>query len=441
MAMSNNVTPVINPDRLRADLDAVNAFGRVEGLPGLNRVSYSDADMAARRWLMARMKAAGLEARMDAVGNVLGRWEVGSGPAVLAGSHLDTVPMGGAFDGALGVCAALEGVRAMRDAGLTPVRPVEVVCTADEEGRFGGMLGAEALCGLLTAQRVAASTDETGVRLIDALRAQGLDPDAAQEAVRDIAGIAVFLELHIEQGPALERAGATIGVADAVSGVFNWTVTLTGAANHSGTTPMDLRRDAFRGLADFGASIDAILAEAGGDQTRLTVGKAALSPNFPHSIAGEAVFSVIGRDPDEGVMRTLGARCRMAIAAAAGRHGLGHDIREESWLSPVALDAAVADGLMADAGALGLDCLRMVSGAGHDAQTFARVVPSGLIFIPSRDGISHAPQEFSEWTHVVHGAAVLARAMARMACSPAARVAVRGRAGGGGETRRGTQSH
>ncbi len=137
----------IDLDRLKADLAAVNRIGSIEGLPGINRVSFSDADMAGRRWLMQRLEEAGLSACMDAVGNVFGRWEAGEGPAVLAGSHLDSVPMGGPLDGALGVLGALEGVRAMKEAGITPARPVEVVCTADEEGRFGGMLGSQAICG------------------------------------------------------------------------------------------------------------------------------------------------------------------------------------------------------------------------------------------------------------------------------------------------------
>ncbi|TVQ56973.1 MAG: Zn-dependent hydrolase [Rhodobacteraceae bacterium] len=405
----------IDPDRLRADLDAVNAIGTIPGLPGVNRPSFSDADMAGRRWLMARMAEAGLAARMDAVGNVIGRWETGSGPAVLAGSHLDTVPMGGRFDGTLGVCAALEAVRAMRDAGLSPRRPVEVIAFADEEGRFGGMLGSEAVCGLLTAERMAAAVDETGARLTDAMRAQGLDPDRFAEAARDPAAIAVFLELHIEQGPILAEAGETVGVVEGVSGVFHWVVTLRGEANHSGTTPMDARRDAFRGLAAFGASIDAILAEAGGPDTRLTVGKVALAPNFPHSIAGEAVFTIIGRDPDEAVMRRLAERCRVGIAAAAAAHGLAAAVEERSWLSPARLDAAVAEGLAQDAAASGLPWRRMVSGAGHDAQTMARRFPSGLIFAPSIGGVSHAPEEDTAWADVVAAAQIFARAVARRA--------------------------
>jgi N-carbamoyl-L-amino-acid hydrolase len=406
----------IDPARLRADIEAANRFGEILGVPGINRPSFSDADMAARRWLIGRMEAAGLAARMDAVGNVFGRWDAGSGPAVLAGSHLDTVPAGGPFDGTLGVCAALEAVRAMRAAGVAPARPVEVVCTADEEGRFGGMLGSEALCGLLAPGWIEQATDEQGVRLADAMRAQGLAPERAGEAARDPAEIAAFLELHVEQGPVLERAGETIGVATGASGVFNWAVRLGGVANHSGTTPMEGRRDAFRGLAAFGESIDAAIAEGGGPDSRVTVGRAALAPDFPHSIAGAATFSVIGRDPEEGVMRSLAAACQRALERAAARHGLTLEIEEKSWLAPAALDAGLCDVLAEAAAAEGLAWRRMVSGAGHDAQTVARVAPAGLIFVPSVGGISHAPEEWTDWADCAAGAQVLARAMTRLAC-------------------------
>lgn len=403
----------IDPDRLLEDIEAVNRIGRVKGLPGINRVSFSDADMEGRRWLIGRLEDAGLTARMDAVGNVFGRWEVGSGPAVLTGSHLDTVPQGGLFDGTLGVCAALEAVRAMRDAGIRPRRPVEVVCTADEEGRFGGMLGSQAICGEVGRDWIAAAVDEAGNRLSDALAHRGLDPN--RSAARSMDEISIFLELHIEQGPVLEQCGQKIGIVDAVSGVFNWTVTLTGEANHSGTTPMPGRRDAFRGLADFGAAIPAMLAEAGGPDSRLTVSMAALRPNFPHSIAGEAVFSIIGRDTEEAVMRRLAEACRLRLDRVAGDHALDICTAEQSWLAPTSLDTSVRADLEAIARSAGIDALTMSSGAGHDAQTFARHCPAGLLFVPSVGGISHAPEEWTDWHDIEKGALLLANAVRHFA--------------------------
>jgi N-carbamoyl-L-amino-acid hydrolase len=409
-------TLTINLNRLKADMEAVNALGKFDGVPGVNRVSFSDADMAGRRWLMERMKEAGLAPRMDAAGNVFGRWTPAGGadrPVVLAGSHLDTVPQGGAYDGTLGVCAALEAIRTMKEAGLKPLHPVEVVCTADEEGRFGGMFGSQAICGEIGLDWIEAAVDDAGVRLADAMREQGLDPAAV--APRNLGEIAVFLELHIEQGPVLEREGLSIGVVNAVSGVFNWTVTLTGEANHSGTTPMNMRRDAFRGLAEFGAAIPAILKEAGGPETRLTVGKVELSPNFPHSVAGRAVFSIIGRDIEEARMMALASACETAIDKAAEAHGLAIDIAQKSWLPPTRLDDDVRTRIMGIAQTAGYSSRVITSGAGHDAQTFARHIPAGLIFTPSIGGISHSPDELTEWADIERSANVLTRAMAHFA--------------------------
>jgi N-carbamoyl-L-amino-acid hydrolase len=275
------------------------------------------------------------------------------------------------------------------------------------------MLGSQAICGEVGPEWVAAAVDDTGIRLADAMRAQKLDPAAV--VARDPAGMAVFLELHVEQGPLLEASGEAVGIAEAVSGVFNWTVTLTGAANHSGTTPMDMRRDAFRGLADFGAAIEDILDRAGAADTRLTVGKVALSPNFPHSIAGAAVFSIIGRDTDEAVLRALAAGCREEIDRAAARHRLDVAIAEQSWLPPTTLDAGVRDRLVSLAEATGLPARVMPSGAGHDAQTFARHIPAGLIFVPSIGGISHVPDEWTDWPDIARGATFFARAVATFA--------------------------
>lgn len=406
----------IDPERLRADIQAVNRLGTFDGQPGINRPAFSDADMAARRWLMERLAQAGLAARMDAIGNVFGRWDVGSGPALLIGSHLDTVPEGGPFDGTLGVCAALEAVRAMQTASLLPVRPIEVICTADEEGRFGGMLGSQALTGEVDAAWIERAADADGVKLSAAMREQGLEP--LGDARLDLSQVAAFLELHIEQGPILAEAGLFIGIAEAVSGVINWTVTLTGAANHSGTTPMGRRRDAFQGLAAFAGQIEAVIAEVGGAESRLTIGKVELAPNFPHSIPGQATFSLVIRDPDAGMMDCLEFACRHCLDRIATSRRLSLTIEEQSWLPPTALSGVLVDRLSALAAASGIAAKRMVSGAGHDAQTFARHVPAALVFVPSVGGVSHAPDEWTEWTDVEAGALFFARAVAAISVEP-----------------------
>jgi hydantoinase/carbamoylase family amidase len=405
------MTLIIDLDRLRRDMLELARIGTIPGRPGINRPSFSDADMAGRRCFMQRCAEAGLEARMDPVGNVIARWDTGSGPVVMAGSHLDTVPDGGVYDGALGACAALEAVRAMRAAGMAPGRSIEVVATADEEGRFGGMLGSEALAGRVDPDWLEAATDADGQRLVDAMRAQGLAPERHAAAARPPGGVHAFLELHIEQGPVLEAAGLEIGIATGVSGCFNWTVTLTGVANHSGTTPMHLRQDAFAGLAAFAGRIPAIIQKAGGAQSRLTIGKVELLPNFPHTIPGVATFSIIGRDTDPAVMRALAEACSRDLDEAARAHRLKLAVREESWLDPVALDAAIAARLEALSRKLGYRTTTMPSGAGHDAQTMQHLAPSGMIFVPSRGGISHAPDEHTPWPDIERGANLLLHGM------------------------------
>jgi N-carbamoyl-L-amino-acid hydrolase len=401
----------IDLDRLRDDLLEIARIGTVAGRPGINRPSFSHADMAGRRYFIDRCREAGLDAKMDVVGNVIARWDVGDGAPVMAGSHLDTVPDGGVYDGALGCCAALEAVRVMAAEGIRPARPIEVVATADEEGRFGGMLGSQALTGQVDEAWLSSAVDADGVRLVEAMRAQALVPERFREVARRPGDAHAFLELHIEQGPVLERAGLEIGIATGISGVFNWTVTMTGVANHSGTTPMDLRRDAFVGLTAFAARIPAIIAAAGSEQARITVGKVALEPNFPHTIPGRAVFSLIGRDTEPSVMRAVADACRRALTEAAAAGDLGLDVREESWLDPVRLDAGLAERLSRLGRDLGYRTTTMPSGAGHDAQTMQHLCPAGLIFVPSTNGISHAPEEHTPWPDVERGANLLLHAL------------------------------
>jgi N-carbamoyl-L-amino-acid hydrolase len=332
----------------------------------------------------------------------------------MTGSHLDTVPEGGAFDGALGVCVALECVRAMRDAGLTSALPVEVAAFAEEEGRFGGMLGSQAVAGVVTPGWVEAAVDAEGIRLADAMRAQGFDPDTVVTAARPPASVAAYLELHIEQGPLLETAGRSVGIARSVSGVCNLAVRLEGRANHSGTTPMDLRADAFAGLAEIAVAIPGIIRAHGTAEARITIGRVVVEPNFPHTIPGAAEFSVILRDTDEAAMRALDGGIRARVAEVAVAHNLAHRISGMSWLAPVALDTSLAALLREEAGRLGLDALDMTSGAGHDAQTMQTLCPSALLFVPSRGGVSHAPQEFTEWSDIELGASLMLAVLVRL---------------------------
>jgi len=407
--------PAINLDRLRAEMTELGAIGRVDGVPGVNRPGFSNADMAARTFMAERMKALGLLVSMDAVGNLSGLWQTGEGPAVMAGSHLDTVPMGGFFDGALGVAAAMECVRTLMETGVTPPCPIEVIATAEEEGRFGGMLGSQALAGEVDPAWLETATDEAGTRLVDAMTAQGLAPDAYETARRDRDSVKAFLELHIEQGPVLETEGAPIGIVEGISGVFKWSATLTGVANHAGTTPMELRKDAFVGLVDFARQIPDIIALVGTDQSRVTIGAVDLKPNHPHTIPGEAVFTLIGRDMQRTVMEALAATCRERLTAVASKAGLDLAIDEQSWLDPKPCSPDIVASIRRQADKLGLGYRLMPSGAGHDTQFMADLTRAGLIFVPSIGGISHAPEEDTAWPDIEAGANLLLHTLIEVA--------------------------
>jgi len=411
-------TPRIDPQRLWDTLAAINAFGHDPATGGYNRTGFTADDMAARSRVAGMMAEAGLDVRTDAVGNTFGRLGPAEGPAILIGSHTDTVPQGGAYDGALGVAVGLECARGIADAGVALTRAVEVVNTVDEEGRFGGMLGSQAMAGLAGAAWVAQARDAQGTPLAEAMRAHGLDPAATDAAALPPGYASAFLELHIEQGPVLERAGLPVGVVTTVSGCCVLQITLTGTANHSGTTPMELRADAFAGLAQAAAAIPDIVASRGTDQSRLTIGHVALAPDEPHTIPGRAEFSLVLRDTDEGVMRRLRDGFATALEAAVRDHDLALDIVERSWLPPVDLDPELRATMTRAAEAAGRPAMEMPSGAGHDAQTMQAACPAALIFVPSRGGISHAPAEHSDWADCVAGAEVMLAALADLATRP-----------------------
>lgn len=404
----------IRLERVLARLAAVNRFGADPDGRGVHRLSFSEADMAARRWLMAEMAAVGLTARMDAVGNVIGRWEVGSGPAVMIGSHLDSVPSGGPLDGALGVIAGLECVEAAMADGVVPARPIEIVATSEEEGRFGGMLGAQAMVGAVDPDWFAAARDDSGRLLTDALSAAGLDPAAVATARRGRDEIGAFLELHIEQGPVLDRMGRSVGIVEGISGVFNWAVTVVGEANHAGTTPMHLRRDAFRGVADVTAAIPAILERVGTPNSRLTVGKVDVEPNYPHTVPGRATFVIIGRDMCDRVMLDIATACRDTIDRVAAAHGLAVSVIEASWLPPTPCHPDIIAAFRAASADLDLEAPVLPSGAGHDTQLMARLTRAGMIFVPSVGGISHAPTEHTDPADIDAGCRLLYRTLLRL---------------------------
>jgi N-carbamoyl-L-amino-acid hydrolase len=402
------IHPAIDLPRLRQDLLELASIGRHPEDQGVYRLAFTDEDMQARRWLMGRIEQAGGKARLDEAGNVVGRWfDDLDEPALVLGSHIDSVAAAGIFDGTLGVMAGLECLRVIVELDQRPERPLELVAFADEEGRFGGMFGAQAYCGLVTPDWVGQAESVFGVRLEDAMREQGLDPMRATYAARHPEDLHAFLELHIEQGPVLEAENRRIGVVTGISGVFKWLVRLIGKANHAGTAPMNMRSDAFMGLADFAHEIARIVEEDGSDSSRLTVGTVDLKPGYPHTIPGEVEFSLVGRDADATIMQQLGQSCQKVLGSIARRHNLRFEYDERSWLDPRDCHPDVIEAFERHAQALGQEPLRMPSGAGHDTQFMTEITRAGMIFVPSMGGVSHAPDEWTHWADVEIGANVL----------------------------------
>jgi len=323
---------------------------------------------------------------------------------VLVGSHIDTVPCAGALDGTLGVVVGLECLRCIQEAGLQLDRTLELIAFSDEEGRFGGMFGSQSVCGQINPDSLATMRDLDGIRLQDELQRHGFDPMAALDAARDPESIASYLELHIEQGPVLDRMHKSVGIVDEITGLFTWSVWLRGEANHAGTTPMDMRNDAFMGLADFAHEVPRILEENGSERSRATIGKAQILPGAANTVPGLVEFSLDVRDTSEAVLEELSTAFRKALSAIARRRSLMFEFEQKSYIRPVVCGAELVGELSRQATALGLEHQQMPSGAAHDAQIMGRMVPVGMIFVPSKGGQSHSPAEWTAWSDIEAGA-------------------------------------
>lgn len=405
----------INIERLKSTLLELSRFGFNDEDKGVYRLGFSEVDWQARHWFMDLLAAEGFKPRMDGAGNVFGSYGPDDKATVTIGSHLDSVPAGGIFDGSLGVVTGLEVLRVCAEAGLKLQWPIEVLGTSEEEGRFGGMLGAQAIAGALTPEFLLNAHDADGNKLADAMRARGLEPMEAMDARRTRENMRAFIELHVEQGPVLDKIDKTIGVVDSIAGVFKWIIHLKGKADHAGTAPMDMRSDAFMGMADFAHEIPRIIAENGTERSRLTVGKVELKPGSPHTIPGEAIFTLVGRDSSAQVMQELCDICRRALSAIARRHKLMFEYEQVSWLDPKNCSADIVELFERQAQLAGYSYRRMPSGAGHDTQFFVDITQAGMIFVPSVGGISHAPDEWTHWKDVEAGANLLLNAALELA--------------------------
>lgn len=392
-----------NAARLQHHLDQLARIGaRATG--GVCRLAFSAEDKQGRDYIETRMRSLGLAVRIDRIGNILGvRPGASAGPLVLAGSHVDTVGTAGRFDGSVGVIGALEAIETLNDANVSTGRPIGVVAFANEEGaRFmPDMMGSLVFRGDLRVDDARSRVDRDGISVGEAIDRTGYagTDDFADVAVRS------YLELHIEQGPILENANTTIGVVEAVQGLTWITFTLAGATAHAGATPIEMRRDAGLVAAAIVQYARTLSHEIDGQ--RATVGSLSLSPNIVNVVAEHARVTVDLRNPDAGRLAMAEERLLRFVAdtAAAERVTVSH-ITDVS-VPPVRFDSVVVRHVQDAATALGYRSMRMVSGAGHDAQILAAKYPAAMIFVPSRGGISHNVTEFTSTGDLEAGANVL----------------------------------
>ncbi|TMM13690.1 MAG: Zn-dependent hydrolase [Actinobacteria bacterium] len=393
----------VDGNRMREDFDALARIGAVEG-GGVDRPSLGDAHLSARRWFLDRAAAAGLETRVDAAGNHSALLPA-EGPTLLLGSHLDSVPNGGRFDGALGVVAALHVLLTLQGARL-PVT-LEAIDFTDEEGTLVGLLGSEALAGALTPEALLAPRGGRDA-LVAGLERAGLREGELSSARRAPETLAGYLELHVEQGPLLERAGVEIGVVTAIVGARSFALVFRGSAAHAGTTPMDARRDAGLAAASFAlAAHEIVVRDFPGCVA--TIGDVRLAPGAYNVVPGTARVALEFRSGDHVGLERLEGAMLDAARAAAGRGRVELEIEPVGRWEPTAFDPSVCDTIEAVAADLGLRTMRLPSGAGHDAQALAGVTRAGMIFVPSIGGLSHAPGESTAWEDCVNGANVLLR--------------------------------
>lgn len=383
---------------------------------GTSRFTYTPEHTEVLRRVGAWMEAAGLQVHRDAAGNLVGRWGPEGQPAVALGSHLDTVPSGGAFDGMLGVVGAIEVVEGLLRQGAPP-RPLEIIAFAEEEGtRFGSLLGSRAMFGQL-GQEVLEARDPAGARLGDALAAAGLDAARWPEAARDPREIAAYLELHIEQGAVLESLGLPVGVVTHIVGGSFGRLRLQGRADHAGATPMPLRHDAMAAAAEIVLAVERA-APTVSPSAVATVGHLTVAPGAVNVIAGCVDLTLDMRDIDNANVARLEKSIVRAAKEVGRRRGVAVDYQRHTHHLAVALHPALVETVARACRAAALPEHRMPSGAIHDAQVVAAAVPAGMVFVRSRQGISHAPEEWTDEQDVDAGLGVLRAAVAALLAGP-----------------------
>ena len=398
-----------------AELAAIDSVHDGEGL---TREVYTPEYSRAVAHVSALMEDVGLEVREDAAGNLFGRWAGSepSLPAIWTGSHFDTTLNAGAYDGVFGVVGAIVAVDQLRAAGYEPRASIEVIGFAGEEPRFGaGCIGSRAMIGALSQAELHGMVDRNGISIAAAMQAVGLDPEQIADAEFDPAGVAAFVELHIEQGAILEQRGIGVGVVERIAAPHQLRVTFTGKPRHAGSTPMSLRADALCGAAELVLAVERLARESPSGTTVGTVGTVNVAPGAVNVIPGAVTIDVDVRDvvlaPREQVVTAV----KQAVAEICSNRGLAAEVRQMVFDRPAACDQRIVATVREACEELEAPYLDMASGAYHDAMVLGARVPIGMIFVPSRDGLSHHPDEFTDPAALDLGVKVLAGTLARLA--------------------------
>ncbi len=403
----------IHIDRLKKDITELSQIGH-EKANGVSRPSFSKSDFEAREWLKDRFQSAGLNVRQDGAGNIFGRIE-GDGKTVMAGSHIDSVINGGIFDGPAGVLSALECLRRIKEENIPVTKPLEVASFTDEEGNLvGDFLGSRAFIGRLDRKILEEGITQFGLPFSEILKGTEFTIDSIMNAHEARPELEAFLEIHLEQGPVLEAEDISIGIVDRIAGKNHWLCSFLGKASHAGTTPFELRHDAFVGLSDFALKATQHVATHHYG-SMVTIGKVMVFPGAFSIVSGRADFSLdfrsTSKDTLEAMVKSL---LEMAKEVAATR-GLEFSYKIIDTTEPTPVAGRITDLLSKECGKLGYSNMTLPSGAGHDAQIIAGVCDSGMIFIPCEDGISHSPEENIKWEDLEKATNLLLHALASLA--------------------------
>jgi N-carbamoyl-L-amino-acid hydrolase len=399
---------LINPDRLLADLRTLAQFGKFGS--GVDRVSFSQADSDARRWLLGRMKEAGLDAAIDPVGNVRGVTSEAS-LSVVIGSHTDSVPKGGWLDGAMGVIYGLEIARSRIESGRAAALGVDVVSFQDEEGTFLPCLGSRSFCGDLPKPDIEKAASASGERLEAAIARSSYGGSAWRlDPKRHIA----YLEAHIEQGPRLEAERRRIGVVTGIVGIRRFRITTKGQADHAGTTPMRMRKDAVRPLFMIGHRVESEFSAMAAENTVWNIGSLVVRPGAANVVPSEAEMVIEFRDTSSEQLDRMEARLNQWVTDPEAGRGVEVRMAPIARIAPTLMDEYLEDLIEASAAKHGTTAMRMPSGAGHDAMVVGRYVRAGMLFIPSIGGRSHDIVEDTPVEDIVLGCEVLASVVERL---------------------------